>query len=454
MWPRNSITCSRVTGPTPSIRATPPGSPRSIASDMCTYRVAFGSSFRGSTWLGLVNGVGSPVIPPVPVPPQAGQGDGTGAGSSASFCDGCTSPSPMTSGSSLTGVVRAASSASRGSVGSSDRLTVAGVAVLPAASSRASRRRHRRRRCRRRPRRRPRRGQDRRWPRWPVGRPTPAARAPEEERRGSRPPWTAAHPRCPSSPFRSRICAIRSTIAWKKITSPALARAMSVLIPYSVDWPVRTNRAIAAAFARSSAASRVGLDDLGLHQRLEPPPRQRRHVRRRHRVHPPGLVQVQPGGRARLGDLPGLPHPTPPLGQRRPQLRVPVPHVQRVPNEMVRGDVTHPEQGTELHRRELRHQRRPVRTHLLRPLHPRQHPPPRPTPLVGQRLTGVQVGPVRGQVEPGRLRTQQIGLRLDGHGTRRVTVQVTDPLQLEHESNIPSSTDSFVRQVFLQGRYG
>ena len=53
----------------------------------------------------------------------------------------------------------------------------------------------------------------------------------------------------------ARQCAIRSHIATKKITSPALARTIRVFSPNSSDWPVVTNRASDCASRRASAAS-------------------------------------------------------------------------------------------------------------------------------------------------------------------------------------------------------
>jgi hypothetical protein len=106
---------------------------------------------------------------------------------------------------------------------------------------------------------------------------------------------------------------------------------------------------------------RIDLDDLGLHQRHEPAPRQRPQIWRGHRIHPPRLVPVQPRRRTQPRDLPRLPHPALTAGQQPPQHRMPVPDVQRITDQRRRRDEPHPLQRTELRRRELPHHRRPVR---------------------------------------------------------------------------------------------
>src|SRR5215212_9005772 len=76
------------------------------------------------------------------------------------------------------------------------------------------------------------------------------------------------------SPRSRKISASRFTVAMNQITSPALARAINSLSPDCSVLRERTNRSASQILACSSAAFRVGLDDLGRQQQLAPIPRQ------------------------------------------------------------------------------------------------------------------------------------------------------------------------------------
>ena len=172
----------------------------------------------------------------------------------------------------------------------------------------------------------------------------------------------------------------------------------------------------------------VGLDDPGLDQRGEPAPGQRVQVGGHGRVDRVSLRQRQSGGAGQVGDLAGLPHPALPRTQGRPQGRVAVAQVQRVPDQVVRADRAGAQQHPELGTGELGHHRRAVPTAPLGPLHPGEHRtgPDRHGVLV------VQVRPVRGQSELAPLRLAEVGLGARDRPARRIGVQVGDPRGVEH----------------------
>ena len=175
------------------------------------------------------------------------------------------------------------------------------------------------------------------------------------------------------SPSAARHWAIRSHIATKKITSPAFAFTIRVLSPNSSDCPVVTNRANDSATRRASAAAgsasmiRAATRSVnGFHANASTYGATAASTSE-------GLLQGQAGGVGQLRDLPGLPHPGPPVAEGRPQDRVPVPQVQGVPDQVVRRDRAGPHQHPELRTGELRHRRRARPADPPRPLHPRQH---------------------------------------------------------------------------------
>jgi hypothetical protein len=200
-------------------------------------------------------------------------------------------------------------------------------------------------------------------------------------------------------------------------------------------------------------------DHLGLHDLHRPPVGQPLQRGQCLGVDQSGLLGAQhPGG---LGDLAGLPVLDLPAQHRGPQPGEPVPQLQRITDQALRGGGAGLQQHPELDTGELGDHRgaldaepealgpappRPVGHHgaptptgpvhhrhrpLHRPLHrPRSgctggHPPP----AVGDR---VQVGPVRGQRQPERsdasLRADRVHQRVGARGG----VQLIDDHRIEH----------------------
>jgi hypothetical protein len=138
------------------------------------------------------------------------------------------------------------------------------------------------------------------------------------------------------------------------------------------------------------SSGRVGLDDLRGQQRLEPGPRQGGDQTGDRGVDLRGGVPGQvPGG---LGHLPGLPHPHPTGQHPDPDLRQPMPPIQRIGDQRPPGAGRGVLPGTQLRRRELQDVRGALPTQ-----------PPAPFPawpqLQGQTVRMVQIGPVRGQLQ-------------------------------------------------------
>ena len=203
-------------------------------------------------------------------------------------------------------------------------------------------------------------------------------------------------------------------------------------MPCSEDRVRRASCSICAAASPLRRHDRVGLHDPAGQPGLEPAPGQRPvHEVHHRRIHRPGRLRGEVPGPG--GDPAGVPDPRLPGDHPGPDQRQPVPHVQRVGDQLPGGPRADLQPGTQLGPGELRHRRRPGTADPDRALQARQHRPRRPGGRY--RVAGVLVREHRRQreqvrVRPGPDRVQAghlIERRYDAPGDRSRWLPVETP---------------------------